>query len=268
MLDAFGIHFARRRTPPPPALKQTALAVAAAISELAVASGAFAPNTSEPGVALDIADIAERTGYTAADVQRGLGILAEIGIVEFVAGHRAALAQQAISEYPVVAEIRWDLVRRALSTGRVVGFAAQLAVLRAIAAFAGADRDGWISETVDDVSAATTFSRSAVNQALERLQSTGLIERQRRGRRTDTRLTQRCFEGDTASADDARGKDAPAPTAFPSNAGTGVIVDLEGALIGIPAGSVFDPPEGYVLIAATVGPDGRPIMRFEKPSAM
>lgn len=122
----------------------------------------------------------------------------------------------------------------------------------------------WLQPTVQELVEETLYGRTAITQALADLAAAGLIVRADQPARNGLRLrlTATAFGGEGSAGSLAGATGASRVGTAPKGSGTGVLIEIGGATIGVPAGSRLELPAGtnYKL---EIAPDGRAIIRID-----
>lgn len=215
--------------------------------------------------AAGIAQVAVLTGLPGADVSAAVRALREAGVL-IVRGSELRLERDLYCTLPALAELDWEGCRQSIerSGGRL---SPALALLRELARMSRLGTDGggdWLHPAVQELVEETLYGRTAVTQALGDLIRGGLVIRAeqppRKGLRI--RLAPQAFgRGEGAGPKGSSQPSRPSASATGA-ASAGVIVQIGGATIGVPAGSRLQLPPGmdYRL---EIGPDGGAVIRID-----
>jgi DNA-binding transcriptional ArsR family regulator len=190
---------------------RAAIGVASAVRELATDSERREWDRErelavEIPVPEDLSDIAARSGFTTAEIDRALDLLAAARVVTRQIGASAAtvsLATEVLIPAPAVAHVDWNAARDRLHAVRG-SIAPALAVLRELAMLGGAFDLGAglpsVRASVRDLESATSYGRSTVSEALAALDDGRLLDVETRAGRTTRFVLRRAIFG---LADDA-----------------------------------------------------------------
>lgn len=245
--------------PAPREAVRAALAVVFAVAERARRETGGERFWWETPVRVSAAEAAVDMGVLASEAQGGMELLRDAGVVRAGgAGEGVQLDPDVLCEQPLLAAIDWTAVRTRLEGERRLGPA--LAVLRELGRLGSARGvHDPVATHLPELVEATLYGRSAVAQALQDLERTGLVERAgARGQRgAQLRITRRAL-GDGAAAPAAPprtggGDGSQAPLSDPA---TGFVLDVGGASLEVPPGA---------RVSVESNPGGPPRVRIRFP---
>lgn len=236
-----------------------AVVLSVRLGERALGLGKPMGDVSWPG---SLRRIAEDAGLDLPAATRAVAALRAPGLLR--RGKTLSFAPEALIRR-VGSLLDWSAV-----LGTIAGQTAAILVARSHAQMCGASPD-WTPIAAKEVAALTGYTVQTVRRARLVLESAGVLERQPdRGSADLFRFTALAW-GATRQLEEPAGTPGRVPPALAEPVGSvapaphgerGILVEFDGARVGIPHGDTFDPPPGWRFLSVSVADDGRVVMRY------
>lgn len=236
-----------------------AVVLSVRLGERALALGKPTGEVTWPG---PLRRVAEDAGLDLPAATRAVAALMDAGLLR--RGKALAFAPEALIRR-VGPRLEWSAV-----LGRIAGQTAAILVARAHAQMCGASPD-WTPIPAKEVAALTGYTVQTVRRARLALESAGVLQRQPERGGVDLFQFAEFAWGATRQVEEPAQAPSVVPPALVEPAapvtpapdrGRGILVELDGARVGIPHGDTFDPPPGWRFLGVSVAEDGRAVMRY------
>lgn len=236
-----------------------AVVLSVRMGERALALGKPMGEVTWPG---SLRRVAEDAGLDLPAATRAVAALTDAGLLR--RGKALAFAPEALIRR-VGSRLDWSAM-----LSRIAGQTAAILVARAHGQMCGASPD-WTPIAAKEVAAITGYTVQTVRRARLALESAGVLQRQpERGGADLFRFSDQAW-GATRQVEEPAQSLGMAPPALVEPAAPvtpaphgerGILVELDGARVGIPHGDTFDPPPGWRFLGVSVADDNRVVMRY------